>query len=272
MPQVVWITGASSGLGLHTALALAKNGFHVIAGARSFGGEKTVAGCQCLPLDVTSEESCAAFAREACRLAGPPDILVNCAGMLILGACETYATDEIAQVMNTNFLGQTRMIRQALPLMREKGGGRIVNFSSINGLLGIPFEGAYTASKHAVEGFSECLALEVKPYGVSVMLVEPGDHQSGSRNYRKHSAAMTADNPYKAAFDTGAAVIAWDEGHGSDPDALGKKIAKALRKKHLPKRLRVAKIDQRFAVILHDLLPARAFDRIIGSYYKKEKH
>ncbi len=271
MPQVVWITGASSGLGLHTALALAKSGFRVIAGARSFGEGKTAAGCQCLPLDVTSEESCAAFAREAAALAGPPDILVNCAGMLVLGACETYAVEEIRQVMDTNFLGQARMIRQALPLMREKGRGRIVNFSSINGLLGIPFEGAYTASKHAVEGYSECLALEVRPFGIEVMLVEPGDHRSGSRNYRKHSSGMTADNPYKPAFDAGTAVIAWDESHGSDPDVLGRKIARALKKKRLPRRLRVAKFDQHLAVILHDLLPAWAFDRIIGPYYRKEK-
>lgn len=271
MPQVVWITGASSGLGLHTAQQLAAHGFRVVAGARSFGGGKSAAGCDCLPLDVTDDQSADAFAREAVKLYGPPDILVNCAGVLILGACETYGMEELRRVMETNFLGQARMIQRALPLMRERGKGRIVNFSSINGLLGIPFEGAYTASKHAVEGYSECLALEVKPYGIEVMLVEPGDHQSGSRAYRGHSRGMTEDNPYRAAFEVGTGVIAWDEGHGSDPDILGKKIARALQKKRVPRRLRVAKPDQRLAVILHDVLPAWAFDRIIGDYYKKPK-
>lgn len=271
MAEVVWITGASSGLGLHTARQLARAGFRVIAGARSFGEGKSAEGCRCLPLDVTSWESCGEFARQALEIAGPPDILVNCAGMLILGDCEEYELGEIQAVMNTNFLGQVRMIQRALPLMRERGKGRIVNFSSINGLLGIPFEGAYTASKHAVEGFSECLALETKPFGIEIMLVEPGDHQSGSRAYRKHSLGMTPDSPYRAAFETGTGVIAWDEAHGSDPDALGRRIARALKKRRLPKRLRVAKFDQHLAVILHDLLPARAFDGIIGSYYKKEK-
>ncbi len=271
MPQVVWVTGESSGLGLHTAQRLAAHGFQVVAGARSFGGEKSAAGCHCLPLDVTEDESADAFAKKAVGLYGPPDALVNCAGVLILGACETYGIEEIRRVMETNFLGQARMIQRALPLMRERGRGRIVNFSSINGLLGIPFEGAYTASKHAVEGFSECLALEAKPFGIEVMLVEPGDHQSGSRAYRGHSRGMTKDNPYLDAFEVGTGVIAWDEEHGSDPDRLGDRITKALQKKRLPRRLRIAKWDQKLAVVLHDALPAWAFDRIIGNYYKKPK-
>ena len=269
MAQVVWITGASSGLGLHTAQALARNGFTVVAGARSFGKGKTVAGCHCLPLDVTSRESIDAFAAEALKAFGPPEILVNCAGMLILGACESYALDELRQVMETNFFSQAAMISKVLPYMREKRKGRIVNFSSINGLLGIPFEGAYTASKHAIEGYSECLSYEVKPFGIEIMLVEPGDHRSGSSAYRKHSAGMTADSPYKAAFDAGTTQIAHDEATGSDPDKLGEKIAKALKRKHLPRRLRVAKPDQHLAVVLHDLLPNRWFEKIIGPYYGK---
>ena len=271
MAQVVWITGASSGLGLHTAQALARNGFTVVAGARSFGKGKTVEGCHCLPLDVTSRESIDAFAAEALKAYGPPDILVNCAGMLILGACESYTLDELRQVMETNFFSQAAMISKVLPYMREKGKGRIVNFSSINGLLGIPFEGAYTASKHAIEGYSECLSYEVKPFGIEIMLVEPGDHRSGSSAYRRHSQGMTDASPYRKAFEAGTAQIAHDEANGSDPDRLGEKIAKALKKQRLPRRLRVAMADQHLAVILHDLLPAPLFDRIIGDYYKKSK-
>ena len=269
MAQVVWITGASSGLGLHTAQALARNGFTVVAGARSFGKGKTVDGCHCLPLDVTSRESIDAFAAEALKAYGPPDILVNCAGMLILGACESYTLDELRQVMETNFFSQAAMISKVLPYMREKGKGRIVNFSSINGLLGIPFEGAYTASKHAIEGYSECLSYEVKPFGIEIMLVEPGDHRSGSSAYRRHSQGMTDASPYRKAFEAGTAQIAHDEATGSDPDKLGEKIAKALKRKRLPRRLRIAKPDPHLAVVLHDLLPNRWFEKIIGPYYGK---
>lgn len=266
---VVWITGASSGLGLHTARALADAGFRVIAGARSFEkAEACLPGMRCLPLDVTSPESVAAFARKAEAEAGAPDALVNCAGMLILGACESYGMEELRQVMETNFLGQAAMIQAALPLMRRQRRGRIVNFSSINGLLGIPFQGAYTASKHAIEGFSECLAMEVKPFGIEVMVVEPGDHQSGSDAYRRHSAGMDASSPYAAAFSAATARIAADEHGGSDPDALGRQIARALGRRRMPRKLRVAKGDQHLAVWLHDALPARLFARIIASYYR----
>lgn len=272
MAEIVWITGASSGLGLHTAMALAKKGYRVAAGARSFGDEKKhVAGCLCLPLDVTQEASIASFVSAALSAYGAPDILINCAGLLNLGACESYETEEILRVMDTNFLGQARMISQTLPLMREKGKGRIVNFSSINGLMGIPFQGAYAASKHAIEGYSECLQLECRSHGIEVMVVRPGDHRSGAHAYRSHARGMDAASPYQGAYEKACRVIEWDEGHGCDPDRLGNKIARALQKKCLPRTLCVAKLDQHLAVWLHDLLPARLFEKIIASYYQKTK-
>ena len=266
----VWLAGASSGLGLHTLTALRAAGFTVAAGARSFSDPEKCPCENCLPLDVTDDESVRAFVEAAGKLTGPPDALINCFGLLNLGACESYETDELRQVMETNFFGMTRMVSHVLPIMRERGRGRIVNFSSINGLLGIPFEGAYTASKHAIEGYSECLALEAKPFGIEVMLVEPGDHRSGAKAYRRVSRAMDEKSPYWRDFEVGTARIANDEAHGSDPDILGRRIARALGKKRLPRRLRVAKFDQHLAVILHDVLPAWAFDRIIGSYYRKK--
>ena len=265
----VWLAGASSGLGLHTLTALRAAGFTTVAGARSFSDPEKCPCENCLPLDVTDDASVRAFVAAAEELAGPPDALINCFGLLNLGACESYETDEIRQVMETNFFGMTRMVSHVLPVMRARGHGRIVNFSSINGLLGIPFEGAYTASKHAIEGYSECLALEVKPFGIEVMLVEPGDHQSGAKAYRRVSKGVDAASPYRRDFEAATARIAHDEANGSDPDVLGRRIARALSKKRLPRRLRVAKFDQHLAVILHDVLPAWAFDRIIGSYYRK---
>ena len=148
--KTVWVTGASSGLGLHTASELQKDGWRVIAGARSFEEGETD-GIYRLKLDVTNEESIRNFCEKAKAIA-MPDALVQCAGMLVLGSCEETGTEEFRRVIDTNYLGMVRMNRAVLPLMREQGHGKIVLFSSINGLLGIPFQSAYTASKHAIEG------------------------------------------------------------------------------------------------------------------------
>ena len=270
--KTAWVTGASSGLGLHTAMALRDDGWRVVAGARSFSeGEKD--GMLCLPLDVTDEESVRRFCRRAAETA-PPDALVQCAGMLVLGSCEETETEEFRRVMDTNLLGMVRMNREVLPVMREKGGGKIVLFSSINGLMGIPFQGAYTASKHAIEGYAECLKLEVKPFGIQVMLVEPGDHRSGSDKYRPHAAAMTESSPYADAYESAIAQIHHDETNGSDPDVLGQKIARILDRKRIPFRKRIASADQHLAVYIHRFLGAEINGAVLRSYYirkKKEK-
>ena len=270
--KTVWITGASSGLGLHTAMAFRDNGWQVIAGARSFGKDKAgIDGITCLPLDVTSEDSVRAFCRDAATVA-MPDALVQCAGMLVLGSCEETDPDEFRRVMDTNYLGMVRMNRAVLPLMRENGGGKIVLFSSINGLLGIPFQSAYTASKHAIEGYAECLSMEVKPFGIQVMLVEPGDHRSGSDKYRPHAAAMGSDSPYAAAYESAVRQIHHDESNGSDPDILGRKIAKTLNRRRIPFRRRIASADQHLAVYVHRFLGARINSAILRKYYVRQEN
>ncbi len=281
---VVWITGASSGLGRHTALALHKAGFDVIAGARSFvpcevpGGD----GIYRLALDVTNMESIRLFMHNALNIFPKVDALVNCAGVLVLGSCEETSADEFQNVMKTNFLGMAAMVQAVLPLMRKQHHGRIVNFSSVLGLLGIPFQSAYTASKHAIEGYSECLAMEVAPFGIQVCLVEPGDHKGGSEAYRRWASAVSTSSPYNDNFRKGIATIAHDEKNGSDPDRLGDKVAHLLQRRRMPLRKRVAKFDQHLAVILHSFIPARLMQFILTQYYlgkgvsaheeKKESH
>ena len=267
MAQVVWITGASSGLGLHTAAALKEDGWRVIAGARSFeDGEAD--GLYRLKLDVTDGDSVRRFCEKAAEI-GRPDALVQCAGMLVLGSCEETATEEFRRVIDTNYLGMVRVNRAVLPLMREQGGGKIVMFSSINGLLGIPFQSAYTASKHAIEGYAECLQMEAKPFGIQVMLVEPGDHRSGSDKYRPHAAAMGEGSPYATAYNSAVRQIHHDESNGSDPDVLGRKIAKTLDRKRIPFRKRIASPDQHLAVWVHRFLGARLNAAILRKYYIK---
>ena len=268
--MIIWLTGGSSGLGLHTAQQLVKAGHTVVAGARSFKGDEQD-GIIRLPLDVTDDASAAAFVDQALARTGVPDALVQCAGILMLGSCEETTVDEYRRILETDFLGMVRMNGLVLPLMRKAGRGKIILFSSINGLLGIPFQSAYTAAKHAVEGYAECLSLEVHPYGIQVCLIEPGDHRSGSDTYRMHSAAMGEDSPYAEAYKKGTSVIHRDEQGGADPDTLGMKIAKLLERNRLPLRKRIASPDQKLAVLLHDLLPGSLNNAILQSYYIGKK-
>lgn len=262
--MIVWVTGASSGLGLHTAQALRDAGHTVIAGARSFQpGEKD--GIHCIPLDVTSSESIAAFCREAEKIAPRVDALVQCAGVLAMGPCEEVDTDEYRRVMETNFLGMVRMNQHVLPMMRRQGSGRIVLFSSINGLLGIPFQSAYVASKHAIEGYAECLQMEVRGMGIQVCLVEPGDHRGGSSAYR--ALHLREDSAYARDCRRGTDVIRRDEHHGCDPAALGRRVAKVLSRKSMPFRLRIASADQHLAVWIHRLCPWQLNEAVLRSYY-----
>lgn len=151
--MIVWVTGASSGLGLYIAKALVDAGHTVIGGARSFC-EEQAEGMYRLPLDVTSDESASAFAQKALAISPVVDALVQCAGILMLGSCEETTVAEYRRVMETDFLGMVRMNNIVLPHMRQRKAGRIVMLSSINGLLGIPFQSAYTAAKHAMEGYA----------------------------------------------------------------------------------------------------------------------
>ncbi len=268
--MIVWVTGASSGLGLHTAQALVRAGHTVIGGARSFAGGMRD-GMHCLPLDVTDDASAAAFVREALAISPHVDALVQCAGILMLGSCEETSTDEYRRILETDFLGMVRMNGLVLPLMRGAGGGKIVMFSSINGLLGIPFQSAYTAAKHAVEGYAECLQMEAHRHGVQVCLIEPGDHRSGSDAYRMHAAAMSESSPYADDFADTTAIIRHDEHNGSDPDRLGDRIARLLARRRMPLRKRIASPDQRLAVWLHAMLPGRLNSRILRGYYLNPK-
>ena len=113
--------------------------------------------------------------------------------------------------------------------------------------------------------------MEVKPFGIQVMLVEPGDHRSGSDKYRPHAAEMSPDSPYAAAYESGTAVIHHDEQNGSDPDRLGRKIARTLDRKTIPFRKRIASPDQHLAVYIHKLLPAKLNAAILRTYYIGKK-
>ena len=264
--KTVWVSGASSGLGKAAAKALLAKGWQVVSGARSFLGDEPLGDLgKTLPLDVRSQESVDAFCEKALLAYGVPDALVNAAGILIMGPAEDLALSEYQAVMDTIFFGTVRLTQAVLPLMRKNGRGKIVMLSSVNGLMPTPFQSAYVAAKHGLEGFSECLLLETKAHGVQVMLVEPGDHAGGAQEYRRQAAEVPPR--FRESLQRVRNVIARDEGSGLSPGRLGFKVARALDKNTLPMRLRVAPFSQRAAVVLHDILPNRLFLYLISKYY-----
>lgn len=271
MTGVALVVGASSGLGRAVAQRLAAHGYVAYAGARSFAGDAGKAappGCIPIAMDVTDDASVHTAIEAILSAHGRIDVLVNCAAILTLGSCEETTEAELLAVLTTNLLGTARVTRAVLPVMRAQGAGRIVQFSSLNGRFGIPFQGAYTASKHAVEGYSESLALETRHMGIGVTLIEPGDCKSGNDAYRLHAArALRADSPYRPYYQAATARIQHDEATGLNPDRVANAVVHALSKRRAPARVVVARIDQRAALWLHTLLPGRWFARIIERYY-----
>ncbi len=273
--KVVLVTGASSGLGLAVATHLSDMGYTVYAGARSYKNEEEnqsgfdkAKGQRKVYLDVTDKTSVDNVLSKIIGEEGKLDILVNCAAYLVLGAVEDTTVEEYRGVLETNFLGMVRMCQSVVPIMREQKEGRIINFSSLNGLMGIPFQSAYVASKFAIEGMTECLRLEVKNFGIKVSLIEPSDHRSGSRNYRPH--AKKADLKTSAYYDKYIRItnkIAHDEETGSHPMKLADVVYKITRKKNPNLRYSIGKFDQKLAAVLKRILPAGIFEVIVNSYY-----
>jgi NAD(P)-dependent dehydrogenase (short-subunit alcohol dehydrogenase family) len=179
MPAVVLITGASSGIGRVTAEHLVRAGYTVFGTSRSPRADQN--GVTMLQLDVTSEESVAACVQAVIERAGRLDVLVNNAAIDLSGAVEEVSIAAAKELFETNFFGAARMAKAVLPHMRAQGGGTIINVSSGLGIIGVPFQTYYVASKHALEGWSESLRHEVAPFGIRVSIVEPGFFRSGIR-------------------------------------------------------------------------------------------
>jgi NAD(P)-dependent dehydrogenase (short-subunit alcohol dehydrogenase family) len=269
--KIILISGASSGLGLAVARHLSEIGHTVYAGARSFQNQEIDKNdpLKKVYLDVTQQSSINDTVQQIIAKEGRIDILINCAAVLVLGSVEDTSIDEYEKVLNTNFTGTIRMCKAVLPYMRERRQGHIINFSSIMGLLAIPFQSAYISSKFAIEGFSETLRMETRNFGIKVSIIEPTDHKSGGQKYRPHAKAATLDSsPYRDLFLKVTSKIEYDEAHGSEPEELAKLIGRIIQKKRPKLRYMSGKFEQKLPVLLKKILPDRLFEWIIFSYYK----
>jgi short-subunit dehydrogenase len=170
---VALVTGASSGIGRVAAQALQQAGYRVFGTSRKAGAE-SADGITMLTCDVTDDASVQNMVAELLKQAGRIDLLVNNAGIGLLGGAEESSTAQAQALFDVNVFGITRVTNAVLPTMRHQGKGRIVNISSILGLIPSPFNALYAATKHAIEGYSESLDHELRTLGIRVVLVEPG--------------------------------------------------------------------------------------------------
>ncbi len=254
---VILVTGASAGIGLACADRLHGARWSVFGAAR-----RTVAdrGWSSLVMDVDDDASVASGVERVLSEKGRLDGVVASAGWGLAGAAEHTPIDAAKEQMETNFWGAVRLVQHALPAMRRQGSGRIVLISSLGGIIGIPFQSFYSASKFAMEGYGESLAYEVAPYGIEVTMVEPGNVKTDFTSSRR-DVEPPADDPYHDAVAKAVGVMIEDERNGVPPDDVARVVQRVLSSRRPPRRVSVGKFDERIGIMGKRLLPYRLFER-----------
>jgi NAD(P)-dependent dehydrogenase (short-subunit alcohol dehydrogenase family) len=174
---------------------------------------------------------------------------------------------EALHQMDVNFMGAFRVTRAVLPFMRRQGSGVIVNVSSLGGVFGLPFQSFYTASKFALEGLTESLRYEVGRFGIRVVLVEPGDVQTGFTGSRVVAKAATSSSAYAAAFAKCMGIVEKEEKQGVQPASIASLICRIVEGKSAGPRYTCGHFLQRVSAVLKRILPGRLFEAVIGSFY-----
>jgi NAD(P)-dependent dehydrogenase (short-subunit alcohol dehydrogenase family) len=265
--RTVLVTGASSGFGKAIASLLSRNGFNVFGTSRNAPGEGAE-GVRMLRLDVTSDQSVHDCVREVLAMAGRIDVLVNNAGTLTTGAIEEFSIDEAKSQFETNFFGVARMTKEVLPMMRGQKGGQIINISSVGGLLPSPFEGFYIASKHAVEGYTETLRLEVKGLGIKVSLVEPGFFKTGLFGAEVPTRAHIGE--YDAERKNSSSVRDVEHRQKALDPAIVAEVVLRIANSRAP-RIRYAVGREKSAIRLKALVPEGMYESATGRHWKLDQ-
>ena len=263
--MVILITGISSGFGLEMARRLCADGHTVYGTVRR--EVEHLEGVHYLRADVRNEKDAVDAVAAVVEAEGRLDTLICNAGMGIGGPVEFSSEEEIKLQMDTNFLGQVRFVKAALPHMRAAGGGRIICFSSIGGIMGLPLQGYYSASKFAVEGFCEALRMEVRGFGVDVVVIEPGDFATGFTSARIKSAATKEALEAYPFLNRTTERLEGEETGGLKPAYLAAKISRIVTCRHPRYRYVISTFEQKLSIFLKAVMPASWFGRMLEGYY-----
>lgn len=272
--KVILITGASSGVGKCAAEYLSQNGYKVYGTSRKIernkfieiGSHNNGGFLKMINLEARSDESVAEAVNHIVSKENTIDILINCPGYALAGAIEDTSADEACDEFNTNFFGVIRTCRNVLPIMRENGGGTIINIGSVAGLISIPFQSMYSASKYALESMTESLRMEVKKYNIKVALVDPGDIKTGFTDSRVFTRASGENSAYAEKLKKSVNSMIKSEQNGPPPDKAVKAIEKIINMSNPPIHI-VVGTSYKLLAILKKFLPSRLTEFVVSKLY-----
>jgi len=272
--KVVLVTGASSGIGKCCAEYLAQQGYRVYGTTRSpdsTDSEQRSSNTnlfQMIQMDVTDESSVKKGIDFIIARESSIDVVVNNAGFAIIGSLEDTTIAEAKSQLETNFFGALRICRAVLPVMRRQGTGYIVSVSSIGGLIGLPFQSAYSASKFALEGAMEARRMEVRPFGIQVVLIEPGDFQTEITTQRQKAEKSIGNSAYYGTFQKVLRIVESGERKASTPEPIARLINSIIHMNSPRLRYTVGTFSQRIAIPLKKILPSRLFESLISGSFQ----
>ena len=263
--KVALVTGASSGIGLATAMGLVEAGYRVFGTTRTFRPMKPEPDFEILQLDVTSDESVSKTIDDVMRKAGRIDLVVNNAGRGVGGGAEESSIKQAIGLFDTNVFGMMRMTRQVLPIFRKQQGGRIINISSVLGLIPAPYSALYASTKHAMEGYSESLDHEVRTSGIRVILVEPAFTRT---RFAENMSAPDEPLPlYDAARTAQQKAYVEIEATADSPDVVARAVVMAATAINPQIRYTAGKIAAKVSM-LRRFVPSRMFDKSLRKELK----
>ncbi len=262
--KVVLVTGGSSGLGKSICTRLAAQGHTVFGTSRNV--DEQPQGYRLITMDLVDDTSVKHAVNEVITGTGRIDVVVNNAGVGIQGATEDLLPEQATALFDANVIGAHRVCRAALPQMRSQGSGLIVNITSLSANFGLPYRGFYSASKAALERYTETLSMEVKPFGIHVVSLQPGEYKTNIGANRIRPTVI--GEPYKKGYERAMELLGGSLHYSHDPDEVAVLVQKIMGTDRPKSVYYAAHGMQRLAVILKKVLPGRFFQRLLMREYR----
>jgi NAD(P)-dependent dehydrogenase (short-subunit alcohol dehydrogenase family) len=263
-PKVVLVTGGSSGIGKAICTRLAAQGHTVLGTTRNVGEQPE--GYRLIAMDLVDDGSVKRAVAEVVTSANRIDVLVNNAGLGIQGPTEDILPEQATALFDANLIGAHRVCRAVLPHMRASGSGLIINITSLAANFGLPYRGFYSASKAALERYTEALNMEVQPFGIHAVCLQPGEYKTNIGANRIRPAAI--GEAYRKGYDRAMEVLGGSLHYSRDPDEVALLVRKIMAADRPRTVYHAAHGMQRLAVLLKKMLPGRLFQRLVMREYE----